>query len=143
MVLIITTVAVAVFNLTQKCDAFSPSGTNETAIYTACVNDQERQSSSFINHIVVTSWWLMLTLATTPSRRGQYLSFLGRMMIGEFAQSATTIASMLPHAKSPEKTIEMAKKKFRAIPYTSLELDDFNSNEDFRGLQDMTVEARL
>ena len=56
---------------------------------------------------------------TSPERRGRILFLLGRVMLGDDAQSAATIASMLPNSKSPEKTIEIAKKRFRALPFSA------------------------
>jgi len=56
------------------------------------------------------------------------------------AQSAATIASMLPNGKSPEVVLKAAAERFRALPFSVLAVADFQSNED-TGLHERTVQA--
>ena len=129
--------------LFEQCDILTPNITNtsRTDLPHSCVEDLRHQAPP-VCLLIVGSWQIMLAVISSPERRGRLLFLLGRLMLGDNAQSAATIASMLPNGKSPEKTIQIAKKRFRALPFSALSVYDLKSNED-TGLYEKTEPINL
>ena len=128
--------------LFERCEVLVTNITNATDLPRSCMIDDLATQLPPVSLLVLASYQVMLAVMTSPERRGRILFLLGRVMLGDDAQSAATIASMLPNGKSPEKTIEIAKKRFRALPFSALSVDDFRSNED-TGLYKKTEPATL
>lgn len=108
----------------------------------ACHDDIASDQLSPLNHVLIATWWLILAISTTPSRRGQFLHVLGRLLLSGDAQSAATIASMLPGGRSATAVFRTAQEKFRALPFEAIAVEDLKSNAD-TGLHLKTHSAQL
>ena len=93
--------------------------------------------------IAISGTWAFLFVLSSPVNRGRVAFHLGRLALGRGAQSAATIASMLPNGHSPQRTLAVAQEKFRVLPYKNMTSDDLLTNCDNTDLWSRTETAAL
>ena len=93
--------------------------------------------------IAISATWGALFVLSSPVNRGRVAFHLGRLALGKGAQSAATIASMLPNGHSPQQTLSIAQEKFRVLPYEHMTWTDLLTNVDNTDLWSRTKPAVL